>query len=118
MMPYKIEVFYRTGDSFGSRDTSTVLEMEWQNVENAKKALRRIKEHYKWYKYENESPWNRDEEVREPDWHKGEKTDATVKLLLDNGNEVKFYAPWCGYFERLQSAKVFIAEDLDMEFSL
>lgn len=114
MLLYKIQYKYQTGDSFKTYDDEGVLEMQWKNLDNAKKALQRIKEHYAWYKYENRQSWDKyDKEVVEPDWHKGEKYEFTLKLMLDNGKEVMFSAPWCGYFERLHSAEI-IADDPDL----
>lgn len=114
MLIYKIKYFYQTGDSFNTYDSEDVLEMAWKNLDNAKSALRRIKEHYDWYKYENRESWHKyDKEVEEPKWHKGEKYDMTIKVMLDNGKEVKFSAPWCGYFERLHNAEI-IADDPDL----
>ena len=114
---YKIEVFYSTGDSYSSHDTSTILQMEWKSLDNAKLALRRIKEHYAWYQYKNDPPYMQRKKASEPAWHQGEEFDFTIKLMLDNGKDVKFSAPWCGYFEDLQSAKI-ISEDPDMEFTI
>ncbi len=46
---YIIEVFYSTGDSYKTEDTSTELEMTWENKDNAKVALQRIREHWQWW---------------------------------------------------------------------
>ncbi len=48
-MSYQIEYRYSTGDSFGSSDEEGILDYEWENLENAKENLQRIKEHYKMY---------------------------------------------------------------------
>lgn len=113
MLLYKIQYKYQTGDSFKTYDSEGVLEMQWKNLDNALIALKRIKEHYNWYKYENRQSWSDEKEVPEPDWHKGEKYQFTLKVKLDNGKEVMFSAPWCGYFERLHSAEI-IADDPDL----
>lgn len=113
MLLYKIQYKYQTGDSFKTYDDEGMLEMVWKNLDNAKTALQRIKEHYAWYQYENRQSWSDAKEVSEPDWHKGEKYQFTLKVMLDNGKEIKFSAPWCGYFERLHSAEI-IADDPDL----
>lgn len=112
-MIYKIKYSYETGDSFGRHDAEGVLEMEWTNLDNAKAALKRIKEHWLWYEDQNVYYWKPDKSAPEPEWHKGEEYDFTVKVLLDNGNEVKFCAPWCGYFERLHGAEIFVPAEYD-----
>ncbi len=117
MQSYKIEVFYRTGDSYNSYDTSTVLEMEWKNIDNAKNALQRIKEHYAWYQFTNDPLYMKRKKADEPMWHKGLEYDFCLSFVLDNGKEVMFSAPWVGYFEDLHSAKI-LSDDSDMEFTV
>lgn len=114
-MSYQIHAEYETGDSNGRHDTSTTLEMVWEDLEKAKAALKRLEEHYRWY--DGRDSW----EVRykkvappeEPAWHVGLPYDFTVKVLLDNGAEVQFLAPWCGYFERLRSLEIVRARCAD-----
>ena len=116
---YAIEGFYQSGDSFNTYDTSTMLEMRWKDLDKAKAALKRIKEHYLWYRDVNKYSYKpREQELLEPEWHRGMKYDFSVKVALDNGNDVQFTAPWCGYFERLDTAKIVVVSgkaDNDME---
>jgi hypothetical protein len=50
-MPHcKIKISYTTGDSFGHNDKEDYLELTWQNLDNAKENLNRIKEHYEMYR--------------------------------------------------------------------
>ena len=46
-MKYEIKIKYSTGNSFGSKDTSDVLELSWDNFDIAKENLKAIKNHYK-----------------------------------------------------------------------
>jgi hypothetical protein len=105
-MAYKIKAEYSTGDSFGSRDETRVLEMSWESLENAKAALNRIEEHYRWY--DDQHSWDRgSNKVPQPVWHQeGHIYEGSVEVILDNGNPVTFQAPWCGYFERLYGAGI------------
>jgi hypothetical protein len=114
MPKYKIHAFYKTGNSFGSHDEDTILEMSWTDLSKAKAALQRIQEHYRWYS--DMDGWN-PKNVPEPKWHKGMQYKFCLKVELDNGAEVEFSAPWCGYFEELKSAKIITEEanDNDME---
>jgi len=50
MVEYRIKISYSTGDSFGSEDTTSYLELTWQNIEIAKENMIRIKEHYEMYR--------------------------------------------------------------------
>jgi hypothetical protein len=119
MPTYKIKVEYETGDSFGRQDTSTILEMEWKTLAFAKVALARIREHYDWYSYQNcYRRFGRDKGPAEPEWHKGLDCSESLILVLDNGNEVKFWPPWCGYFERLYGASIILPEEEGMSFSV
>ena len=118
---YQIKYSYRTGDSFHTEDREELLEYEWEDIKAAKEALRRIEEHYKWYESVN-SPWMDD--VKRPEWH-NIKPDSTTKdmehnllnLVMDNGEEVQFWAPWCGYFETLYGASIVISGK-DMHFTI
>ena len=49
MIEYKIKYSYRTGDSFNTSEGEDTLEYVWTDLDVAKEALKRIKEHYKWY---------------------------------------------------------------------
>lgn len=107
---YKIKAYYTTGDSFGSEETDTILELGWENLDIAKANLQRIKEHYKFYRELNDY-WSRSrrtsevikEEVSSKDWYYSE---FSVKLYADNGNEFIISAPWCGYFETLHRCEI------------
>ena len=118
MSIYKIEVFYQTGDSWTTEDVSKVLEMSWTNLDNAKKALQRIKEHYAWYRYVNDPPHMSRDKATEPNWHKGQEYDFVISLTLDNKKDVTFIAPWCGFFEKLHRAKILLPSDSDTEFTV
>lgn len=126
-MKYRIEFDYTTGNSFGSElcENEPLDDFEWENLETAKRNLKRIKEHYKWYdEMENLDRWalkKGKEKPKPPKWRKvrtqyGDKH-ALLNLILDNEKEVQFYPPWCGYFETLHSARI-KSEDPDMEFML
>jgi hypothetical protein len=70
---YQIKVHYQTGNSFGSEDTDGIIDLEWTNLESAKKNLARIKEHYEQYKvcnsYQNKgSCEDRYKENESKDW--------------------------------------------------
>jgi len=120
---YQIEYDYRTGSSFGSHNETDVLEFEWENIEIAAEALKRIHEHYKWYQYK-EKGYNWLDEVPKPKWHKIKRESIhedqehnLINLPTDNGEEVQFWPPWCGYFETLYGAKIIIGGK-DMSFEL
>ena len=121
---YHIEYSYRTGDSFGTQDHEDVLEYEWNDLEKAKESLARIKEHYTWYE-SKENHYGREKKVEEPSWHKisGEHAQlggehCILNIPMDNGNEVQFWPPWCGYFESLYGASIVSDEDDDMSFQI
>ena len=114
---YQIEYEYNTGDSFGSSDETDILKITWESLDIAKKALKRIKEHYEWYEYENNNYRYNEEKVSKPSWH-DLKYDLCLKLPLDNGKEVQISAPWCGYFESLYGARIIKSIDDDMSFRI
>lgn len=133
-MKYKIEYSYYTGSSFGSEDSTGVLELEWEDLQVAKNNLKRIQEHWKYYKAKNTASssysktWVKDElkivstiEKEEPDWlvkpdQKNSYNYHSIILYTDNGKPWQFWCPWCGYFEGLYGAKI-INADSDLEFT-
>jgi len=118
-MEHKIKYFYRTGDSFTTVEREELLEFSWTDLTVAKEALKRIKEHYEWYKSINRNYFNEDVKER-PKWHKvtshykGDEK-YLINLPLDNGKEIQMTCPWVGYFEALYGAEI-ISEDNDMKF--
>lgn len=111
-MKYELIIYYSTGDSNGSHDEESQLEGTWENPEIIKLNIERIKEHYKWYKAENE---NFGAKVKEPEWHVG-MSEFSVELLLDDNTKYKQSAFWCGYFERLYGIKAVVAKTDKLEF--
>lgn len=103
-MEYKIKIFYYTGDSFGSHDEEEYLDGIWQNENVVRENLKRIKEHYLWYKWENSPYFERASSPR-PLWHTEDVPKRSVKLLTDSNVEYTISAFWCGYFEELYGAK-------------
>jgi hypothetical protein len=117
-MKYKIKYCYQTGDSFHTEQLTKVLEFEWEDLEISKESLKRIKEHWKWYSYKT-NYYGYKEEVEKPNWHNVDTSHVTdehylMNIRMDNGKEVQFWPPWCGYFESLHWAEI-ITEDSDMK---
>lgn len=50
MTPFKIKITYTTGNSLSQKSTTDDLELTWENLDNAKDNLNRIKEHYGMYR--------------------------------------------------------------------
>ncbi len=120
---YKIKYSYKTGDSFGNEDRESLLEYEWEDLDVAKEALRRIKEHYVWYE-SIAHPYYVNDSVK-PEWHnikEGNIAKDMIHYMLnipaDNGEEYQFWAPWCGYFETLYGAEIVVVDEKDMGFTL
>jgi hypothetical protein len=117
-MKYKIKYCYQTGDSFNTEVREDILEFDWDDLDIVKESLKRINEHYKWYSY-NENYYSRREKVEKPDWHNVDTSHVSsehylMNIRMDNGKEVQFWPPWCGYFESLHWAEI-ITEDSDMK---
>ena len=111
-MGYKIKAEYSSGDSNGSWDESKTLEMEWESLPNAKAALKRIEDHWRWYNGQVRGWDNIDANGKKlkapprPEWMEAGLYESSIIVLLDNGNPVRFNAPWCGYFERLYRCSI------------
>jgi hypothetical protein len=125
---YEIEYCWDTGDSNGSKNgLLSILEGTYKNIEIAKENIKRIAEHYEYYRLMNDT-WaircykgkekaqkekernKKLEEAKSKPWY-NEKYDFVLKLLADNGKEYEISAPWCGYFDRLNSVRVILAKD-------
>ncbi|KKM97493.1 hypothetical protein LCGC14_1167440 [marine sediment metagenome] len=121
MKKYQIIVSYETGNSFGKHDEEDTIELIWDNLDVAKENLRRIKEHYKWYKSKHRDSWRRkkEDDVPMPEWLPGKwGYDGCLILKTDDGNDYQFGAQWCGYFETLHGARIEILKDNDMSFNI
>ena len=102
---YTIKIYYRTGDSFHTEDTEQILEGSWDNLVILRANLERIKNHYKYYETIYGYSLYKLPELEEPEnWNK--EYPWQITLYLDNGNEWKFHAFWCGYFETLLGAEI------------
>jgi hypothetical protein len=129
MNKYRINISYYTGNSFGSEDVEETLDPIWENLDIAKENLIRIKEHYQMYFDMNhtwgrnnkpddilnkhrDKPWFVDEQGSMPQYY----AEHTLNLKLDNGNDYRISAFWCGYFEGLYEAEI-IADETDMKIS-
>lgn len=120
---YKILVHYQTGDSFGNEDTEQFLEADWEDLDIAKGNLKRIREHYEYYKWFNDHFGRKYKNLPEPpkpdSWveKKGFPGLPFIALLLDNKEEWVFHPFWIGYFETLYGAEI-QPDDSDMKFKI
>ena len=112
-MKYAIDAQYQTGNSFGNEDASDRV-AECDGLETAKENLRRIQEHYHWYKDQRDSTKQRRREygfdkslpVPKPEWLENTEYDFQLRLKTDDGETYIICAPWCGYFESLYGANI------------
>lgn len=124
---YQIKYNYNTGNSFGTETgLENIVEIEWENIENAKANLIRIKEHYQFnldlQSYNNRSKENREkliEEASKKDWFTKDYGDYNCMILYtDSGKQFKWWPTWMGYFESLNHAEIIskVEEGLKIEF--
>ena len=119
MTMYSINIDYTTGNSFGSERSFQEVGMNWENIDQAKKALARINEHYKAYKHSEETCRSRKtfdmKTVTGKPWFDGggwsDHWKHTVVIEKDDGSPHTISAFWFGYFEKLHSAEVWVASD-------
>jgi hypothetical protein len=112
-MKYTINIEYTTGDSFHTEETEQTVELEWENVEIAKKAMKRIQEHNEWA---NDNGFGLD--IPRPSWHKTNCEDDewnlkyVINLPLDDGTEQQLHCFWSGYFENVNALEVIAVEPI------
>ena len=111
---YRIKITYDTGDSFHQEhDVEGYLNVKFSNPDKAKKALKDIESHYKFYMMLHKE-WNADKKDKEKakriaeksDWYSKEYSEHTILIENDDGNRVSENCFWCGYFESLVGADV------------
>lgn len=138
MGKYKIQISYKTGNSFNDEDREECLELEWDIIDVAKENLQAIKDHYNlvYDKIENSYGAQKDnqevcKEHANKWWfvdqkkknHDGDMIYDTyyasncMKLKTDDGNLMQMGCFWTGHFERLYGAKI-IVDESDMEFKI
>jgi len=105
-MEYKIEISYRTGNSFNTDDCIDLIEYDWTDLDKAKESLKRIENHYKFY--EEYSNMYTKPKVKIPIgvvWDT-ELKQVSLELVDDNGKPFRYSSFWTGYFEELYEAKI------------
>jgi len=107
----KIKVNYKTGNSFGSSDEVDYIELAWKNLDRAKESLKRIKNHWEFYKdnaFIYKKPkgklpvgvtWNDEYRL------------LMLELITDDGKAYPYSPFWCGYFETLHKAEIVEADN-------
>lgn len=133
MIKFKIKIWYSTGDSFNTEDTTGILEMSWENFEVAKANLKRIKEHYICYKVDTEyygkksaffnqlSPEDKlmYDTRKQQDWYREVDNNYhyTIVLKTDAGTDWVISPFWIGYFENLSEGRI-VTDDSETNFKL
>lgn len=109
---YRIKYNYDTGDTFSTQEGCEDYLEGWNNLDIAKENLKRIEEHYTYYRKIN-TGYHKDynkiiKSMSNERW--GVKDNINVEncimLLADNGVEYRIWCPWCGYFESLNYAEI------------
>jgi len=123
---FTIRLYYVTGDSFHTEETSSLLGAAWNDLEKAKKALAYIREHRefvenkgsiytktsqkKFMRAAHKFPWCAPQ-AKEPF-----DVEYQLQVELDDGSMQVIHAFWMGHFEHLQRAEVVIEEDNTTKF--
>lgn len=120
-MSYVLKVFYETGDSFGHYNTEETIDYGWEDVDVAMENAKAITEHYNVYDKEHRFGWvgvkEEDRTAYKDAWWYEDPKDSWfgdigpgIHLKLDDGRLVRYFCPWCGYFETLRHVEVSIKE--------
>jgi len=123
-MKYTIKIEYTTGDSFHTEEAEGTVGLVWENMDVAKQALQRIKEHYNWFRDQEGYYRFNDKPVPRPKWHKTNMEDDkfsrmhVINLPLDDGEEHQIECFWCGYFETPHNATIVVAQEEIDEISI
>lgn len=86
-MKYKILMTYVNPSDKYQQEKN--IDIEWNNLDVAGENLRRIREYDRYLKY------NKNNEIEEPEWHKG-LNDNQIKLILDDKTFIEYNCFWIG----------------------
>jgi len=115
---YAVKIIYDTGDTFHNEyGLERTLDIEWNNIEKAKQAIKDIENHYKNFmhlKYNYSVSKAEMKKIREKlpkyPWYKKPDScgywELTIMLENDEGERVYESAFWTGYFESLVGAEI------------
>ena len=118
---YTIQIYYTTGNSFGSKEETDDIGYSFETKEEARIVLSYIKEHYKMYKELNEwQPYTQRNNkaitreailnrYKDKIWFYSQYPDQAIKYLDRN-----ISCFWTGYFETLHTATI-ILENKDSD---
>lgn len=124
---YKIKVEYSTGNSYGSEDTESFIDLEWDNLDIAKENLQAIKEHWGFYREYGGHWFSNHKEKKDYSgkwWYPeidgvigADNIHHCMKLKADNGKTMQQWNFWCGYFEYLIGAEI-VTDESDTKFTV
>ncbi len=124
-MTYRIKYEYQTGNSYGTEKKTRFLELTWENFEAAKANLKRIEEHYSFWRSLKAYITDKEAQtiikgVQGKDWYVPKDSrsmcdNESLRIKTDSGKIMQMSAPWCGFFERLLSATIELS-DPDISF--
>lgn len=95
MTSYKIKITYTTGNSLGQKSTTEDLELTWENLDNAKDNLNRIKEHYEMHLKLYGLPYNKTQSIlsehSDKDWfvNKLQLYNIDTQCVIDESDKHK-----------------------------
>jgi|AGFS01.1.fsa_nt_gi hypothetical protein len=129
-MSYKLEVDYRTGNTFGTYNETTIIDdVEFADLESAKEALQFIAQHKKLNEqYSSERDKVKRDliklDIQSKPWCvKSRFSDSfefalNVRTSKDSTELHEIYAFWMGYFETLEEVRIIDSgrDELSMRF--
>jgi hypothetical protein len=111
-MEYQIEITYKTGNSFGTHTERERVGCVWDSLEEAKDALKSIREHLEYCKTSRLRP--RKETPVTWTWYNEEYSEGSL-LIFSGGKQFRIHAFWQGWFETLLKAEI-VFDDNDLIF--
>lgn len=119
MKTYTILIKYQTGNSFGCEYTEDEVGYSWTDLNKAKGALCRIRDHYKAYQEDRQSYRKDKKEYSSQPWFTDESYwQHSLFVEKDDGSPQQISAFWVGYFERLYSAEIIVENDVDNDMKI
>lgn len=107
---YTIQIYYKTGNSFGSHDETDTIGYSFETREEARIVLSYIREHYTMYcDLEYTYKKVKDEIIKQNEykpWFIKDQYDGYKYGIQYKDRRIDCF--WCGYFESLYNAKIIL----------
>ena len=107
---YTLKIYYQTGDTFSTTDTTNIIGCCWKNKELAEQAIKEIRKHNEIFTSYKSDKVKKKKASKYP-WFNNKNAEYSLLLEMDNKSRKIINAFWVGYFEYLQYVEIILCKD-------